>query len=68
MKTKVLYTCEKCHTDYKNQKDAEMCEINHSKRLKIVTQRSLPYSKDKSGFPISIEVENEDGKRVIYKR
>lgn len=68
MKKKMLYTCEKCHTDYKNQKDAETCEINHSKKLKIVTQRFLPYSKDESGFPISIEIENEDGKRVRYKR
>lgn len=65
MKSKVLYTCEICHTDYKNKKTLRRVK---SIILKIVTQRSLPYSQDRSGFPITIEVENEDGKRVIYKR
>lgn len=68
MKEKILYTCEHCHTDYKNKKDAERCEANHSKKLKIVDQRSLPYSQDESGFPIRIEVEDEQGNRVVYKR
>lgn len=68
MKTKILYTCETCHTDYANQKDAARCEASHSKKLKIVNQRSLPYSQDASGFPISIEVEDEAGKRVTYKK
>ncbi len=68
MKTKILYTCEACHTDYANKNDAMRCEANHSKKLKIVNQRSLPYSQDKSGFPISIEVEDEGGKRVTYKK
>ena len=29
MKEKKLYTCEICHTDYANPKDAEACEGSH---------------------------------------
>ena len=68
MKTKTLYTCEVCHTDYADKKEAERCEANHKKKLQIVSQRFLPYSQDASGFPISIEVEAEGGKRVTYKK
>ena len=68
MKEKTLYTCEKCHTDYANKKDAETCEANHSKKLKIITQHCLPYSLDKSGFPIMIEVQDDKGNKAIYKR
>ena len=68
MKKKTLYTCEICNTDYADQKEAAKCEVHHNKKLKIVSQRSLPYSQDASGFPISIEVEDEGGKRVTYKK
>ena len=68
MKEKTLYTCEKCHTDYANKKHAETCEANHSKKLKIIAQRCLPYSMDKSGFPITIEVQDDKGNKAIYKR
>ena len=68
MKEKILYTCEHCHTDYKNKKEAEECEDNHKKGLRIVNQRFLPYTQDRSGFPIRIEVVDEKGNRVVYKR
>lgn len=34
MKTKTLYTCEVCHTDYANKVDALECEHSHSKIAK----------------------------------
>ena len=68
MKEKILHTCEHCHTDYKSKKDAEICEKNHRKKLKIVAQRSLPYSQDESGFPVTIEVQDAEGNRAVYKR
>lgn len=68
MKEKTLYTCECCHTDYARKADAEKCEANHKKKFKIVHQRFLPYSLDQSGFPISIEVQDKDGRKVVYKR
>lgn len=67
MKEKTLYTCEVCHTDY-GKTDAEKCETNHKKKLKIVNQRSLPYSQDKSGFPITVEVKDAEGNTATYKR
>lgn len=68
MKEKTLYTCEVCHTDYARKTDAEKCEANHKKKLKIVNQRSLPYSQDKSGFPITVEVKDAEGNTATYKR
>lgn len=68
MKEKILYTCEHCHTDYKNKKEAEECEASHKRGLKIVNQCFLPYAQDQSGFPIRIEVVDSQGYRVVYKR
>jgi len=68
MKVKTLYTCEVCHTDYANEKDAKACEAMHGSKFKIVDKRFLPYKQDKSGFPISITVVNEKGEEKIYKR
>lgn len=68
MKKKILYTCEQCHTDYASQSDAAQCEANHSKTLTIINHLSLPYSRDKSGFPITIEVQDDKGNKAIYKR
>lgn len=44
MKEKTLYTCEICHTDYARKIDAEKCEANHKKKLKIVNYRSFSLS------------------------
>ena len=68
MKIKTLYTCEVCHTDYANEKDAKACEAIHGSKFEIVSKRFLPYKQDKSGFPISITIANEEGEEQIYKR
>lgn len=68
MKQKVLYTCEFCHTDYADKAEADQCEKQHRKKLKIVDRRYLAREQDMSGFPISITVQSDDGTRVTYKR
>ena len=68
MKQKILYTCEYCNVDYANKIDAEKCESNHKTNFKIASKRYLPYKSDKSGLPISITIEFENGNREIYKR
>nr|DAR39451.1 MAG TPA: hydrogenase/urease nickel incorporation protein [Caudoviricetes sp.] len=68
MKEKILYTCEICHTDYTDKKTAKECEVSHKKGLKIVNQRFRPYTQDRSGFPIRIEVADEKGNKAVYKR
>ena len=68
MKEKVLYTCEVCHTDYADKAGAEMCERNHKRKLKIVDKRYLTRAQDKSGFPITITIQSEDGTQVKYSR
>lgn len=73
MKTKTLYTCEICHTDFANEKDAIACEKHHSQKLNIVGMRYLPLrasrnSDEAEGFPVSITVRDENGDEVVYER
>lgn len=68
MKEKKLYTCECCQTDYASKTDAEKCEANHKKKLKIIHKRYLSKGQDKSGLPIAITVEAEDGTKQIYRK
>lgn len=68
MKEKKLWTCECCQTDYASKMDAERCEANHKKKLKIIHKRFLPLKNDRSGLPISITIETEDGTVQIYKK
>lgn len=64
MKSKVLYTCEYCHSDYASEKSARECEDCHRKGLKIMSVR---YER-KGAMPISITVLDNDGFRATYKR
>lgn len=68
MKQKTLYTCEICHTDYADKLTAQRCEKNHKQKLKIKDARYLSLSQDKSGLPVSVTIETEDGKIATYKR
>lgn len=68
MKEKTLYTCEKCKTDYADRKDAIRCEENHSKKIKIHDMRFLPYSQDKSGFPVTVTLIDQNGNKATYKK
>lgn len=64
MKSKVLYTCEYCHTDYTSEKSARECEDYHRKGLKIVSAKY----EWKGAMPVSITVVDNDGFRATYKR
>lgn len=68
MKQKTLYTCEICHTDYKERLAAERCEKHHKQKLKIIDRRDLPISQDNSGLPTTITIQTEEGLTAVYKR
>lgn len=68
MKTKTLYTCEHCRTDYNSKQKAKNCETTHKTELHIADMRFLPFSVDSKGFPVSITVRDDKGNEVIYKR
>ena len=68
MKTKSLYVCEICGTSYADKKACEHCESYHVKAKKIKAQRFLSFNNDGSGYPISIEVEMENGEIKKYMR
>lgn len=68
MKQKILYTCEICHTDYKDKLAAERCEKHHKQKLKIIDRRDVPLSQDKRGFPVTITIQTADGETAIYSR
>lgn len=71
MKTKTLYTCEICHTDYTDKQQATQCEKSHHTELKIISMRFLPVTvpvmSDKDGFPVTITVKNKHGDTMTYK-
>ena len=72
MKTKTLYTCEICHTDYADKEKALQCEKHHYTKLKIVDMRHLPITvpkmSNREGFPETITVKAENGETMVYKR
>lgn len=70
MKTKTLYTCEICHTDFSDEKKALACEANH-KLLKTaeVEPMYVSINSEKSGVPTKIRVKFAGMKDyVVYKR
>lgn len=68
MKEMVKYQCEYCCTEYKDKSKAEQCENNHKLKAKLKSKRYLPYESDRSGYPMSLNIEFEDGKVITYKR
>ncbi|MCB7108766.1 hypothetical protein [Agathobacter rectalis] len=63
MKTKTLYTCEVCHTDYANKVDALECEHSHSKIDLVKDFRYIPKAK----LPNKIEIKFADGTTHWYR-
>ena len=68
MVTVQKYRCEFCNTEYKNQTDAQECELNHVAPIKIKKTEYHPYKSDKCGYPKSINIEMTDGKVIKYVR
>ena len=71
MKEKKLYTCEICHTDYANPKEAEACEGSHKltrgKGFKIEGVYQ-PRKMCPAGVPVKLWVTFPDGSRILYRR
>ena len=63
MKTKSLYTCELCHTDYANKVDALECEHSHSG---IDLVKDFRYS-PKTKYPTKIKIKFADGTTHWYR-
>lgn len=63
-----LYVCELCGTQYKNQADAEKCERQHKKPVRIAKCKHLSYTQCGTGIPVNVTVEFEDGSQLVYKR
>lgn len=67
MKSITLYVCEVCGTQYKSEGECKVCENNHKTNWAISGTRYLPYSQDKTGMPVSIDIV-VNGKTYRYKR
>lgn len=71
MKTKTLYECEFCHTQFKDADKCKKCESSHSKAKKIVAthykneNNMTPALRD-MGAPNYIDVLLDNGKTVRY--
>ena len=68
MVTKTLYTCQFCNTDYADKEKAMECEKNHKIKPKIKKSVFQPYEQDRSGYPMRINIEFENGEVITYKR
>ena len=68
MKELSKYQCEYCHTEYRIKSDCERCEKNHKIKPKISKSVYQSYEMDKSGYPMRINIEFENGEVVTYKR
>ena len=68
MKTKKLYECELCHTNYADKEEAQRCEKNHQKAVEISDTRYLSYNSDQSGIPTKICIKFTNGNNVWFHR
>ena len=68
MKTKKLYECELCHTNYSEKEKAEQCEKCHQKVVAVADTRYLSYNLDQSGVPIKICIKFTNGKNIWFRR
>ena len=68
MKKQTLYVCEFCNTQYKNEKDAVICESNHHTPKKIGKSYYHSAKHTKDGYPDKIEITFDDGEVIKYSR
>ena len=64
MTKKELYTCDICHTDYREKADALKCEKEHLKCVKITDARYNAHF----NLPCKIEVEFSHGTKHWYRQ
>ena len=67
MKSKTLYTCEICHTDYSSKERAKECEKFHHKDIKNIKPLFKPMNMGLGKYPYKIIVEFGDGKNIEYR-
>ena len=68
MKEVAKYQCEYCHTEYREKNKCVECEKNHKIKPKIKKSVFQPYEQDRSGYPMRINIEFENGEVITYKR
>lgn len=68
MKTVEHYICEFCRTEYNEKAKAEACESGHHISKKIRHERYVAITNDRKGYPLSIDIEMDNGDIVTYKR
>lgn len=71
MKTKTLYECEFCHTQFNDADKCKKCESSHSKAKKIVAihyknENNMTPTLRSMGAPNYIDVLLDNGKTVRY--
>lgn len=69
----VLYECPFCHTMYKAEGDAELCQLCHKVPVKIEKQSILApkYHSRKNGnadYPDYLYITFDNGKSIRYKK
>lgn len=67
MKSKTLYTCEICHTDYADKETAKKCEKSHIVEVKKSKMFFKPIHMGCGAYPYKIEVEFTDGHKIQYR-
>ena len=67
MKSKTLYTCEVCHTDYADKETARQCEKSHKTNIKNTIPLFKPMHMGVWEYPYTIVVEFDGGKKIIYR-
>jgi len=67
MKEKRLFVCELCNTEYADKKKAKFCEDSHKTKFKIKNMRHVAMNNNRTGFPVTVTLEAEDGSIKTYK-
>ena len=67
MKERRLFVCEQCNTEYADRKKAKSCEDSHKTKFKIKNMRHVAINNNKTGFPVTVTLEAEDGSIKTYK-
>lgn len=63
-----IYRCEFCGTTYSRKIQCQDCERGHRKPRDMKASKYIPISQDKTGYPIYIDVEMDNGKKVRYEK
>ena len=67
MKSKTLFTCEICNTDYAEKETAKKCEKSHITEVNGSKMFFKPINMGCGSYPYKIEVEFSDGKKITYR-